>query len=114
MPDRAAVIGSHRAVREGVLGGNRILKRRGNGRLSVTSMLLDLADPQYHPAMFWVACGEERAPNQHEFVFGIKGKAAEALSLDDVGRPVRVSGVLRSTNGRYGEFTRATVEFTDA
>lgn len=113
MSERAGDMLTGRATKEGVLGGNRILKPHGRGRTSITSLILDIVAPEFYPPEFWVACGEERAPNQHEFVYAIKGKAKDSLTLDDVGRPVRVTGLLSSRNGRYGKFTRATVEFLD-
>lgn len=101
-----------RCSKEGTLGGNRVHKPRSH-RPSIVSMLMDAADPQFYPPLFYVACGEEIAPNTHERVYAIKGKAASVLTLEDVGRPVRVTGVLRSRHPRYGEFTRAKVEFLD-
>lgn len=109
---------AHRNVkttREGTLGGWKNFKPHGRGRTSITSLILDIADPQYYPPTFALLGGEEVTPNRHEQVYAIHGKAAESLSLDDVGRPIRVTGWLKMnpSSDRYGTFTRATVEFLD-
>lgn len=101
-------------TREGTLVVTKWLRPRGNGRLTIGSMLADLVDPRFDLGVILVA-GELIAPNRHEYVYGIRGKGAVGITKDDDGRPARVTGQLKmNESGSYGEFTRATVEFLDA
>jgi hypothetical protein len=103
-------------VQEGTLLVTRWLKPRGNGRLSIGSMLADLINPRYYPPAVAVVAGEMVTPSRHEIVYAIRGKAIERITIEDHGRPVRVTGRLQRnpSTSKLGSFTRATIEFLDS
>lgn len=85
--------------------------RPGN---SVASMLLDIAHPLPPDVSGALLIGPPDDNGNHDKVYGIRGKAAKTLRPEDNGRPVRITGRLRTRGGRpYGELTRVSIIFTD-
>lgn len=109
-----------RDTMEGTLCCSRLIPRRRvtkkNGLLG--SLLLDAIQPLPPHDLFYVTNGLEGTENEQ---WTLRGKGAAGLRYEDRGRPVRVSGDLRSNPSysgigmprRLGALLRVQVEFLD-
>lgn len=105
-----------RETMEGILGGVRWANWRRSTRNPLGAMLADILKPlPPRPPTFWLEAGEVIAPRRHDIVISLRGKGIDHLTLEDVGRPIRVTGQFKPNpyTRKLGTLTRLKVEFLD-